>query len=800
MISNYFRLAVRNLRLTPANSLVNILSLAIGFSACLVLFLFINNERNYDSLHSQKEDIYRLYTDANYPGASVEKVALTMGWLGPELISDFSEVKSFTRFWNRGKMVADQGGEKKLIENIAAADSTFFDVFDFELIAGNRKQVLDIPNSIVLTEPTATLLFNDPLSALGRDITLGDQVMKVTGVMKAIPENSHLQFSSLVSISTWSRNDKIFLTSWDGSFLNTYVLFHRGADALSFESKLPEFLVRHTGKKDLPESVAIRVQALSDVHLWSSGISHDDNNSRKFNGTYINLFLAIGGLILVIACVNFINLSIARAANRWKEVAVRKSIGAARSVLFWQFSFESVFLSTAALIGAFAITSVFISVLNDAIGRNLRFSLLFSDVTVLSVILLSAIAIGLIAGLYPSLYMTSLKPSVALKNKSVTQQGRSVFGHSLVVVQFALAIGMIIGALVVTQQLSFMTTTNIGFNKDQIILIDMNPEVNSKFAALKNEWLRLNKVAGVTASSQRIGNNFNGWGFKVRMDSGIYNFVPSNVNVDYDYLKVYQIAIENGRDFSDKIPTDQGKAFIINETMAKELGLQNPVGRLAGHAWNDDNNLGTIIGVAKDFNYNSLHNKIGMLAMVCHPEWGYEEISVRIDASNVAESIAAVKEVWDQHVSGYPFNYSFLDDHFASLYRTDDQVQWTVAVMAGCAVLIACIGLFGLASNLASRKVKEIGIRKTLGATSVQIAAAMTNRFVILIGISFALICPVVYYLMSSWLEGFSYRIDLSVITFIAGGVITAMIAILTISYRIIKAGFENPVKSLRYE
>lgn len=796
MIRNYVLITVRNLQRYTGNSIVNVLSLSIGFAASILLSLFISNELSFDSFHSKRDRIYRLYTESNFDG-NRQEVAITNGWIGNFLASDLPEVEYSTRFWNKGKMVVNNGHELVVVENIAAVDSTFLKIFDFAMVDGDQN-ALDEPNTIVLTEPTAARLFKDPNDARGKSIVVGDRELRITGVTSAVPDNSHLQFSALVSLPTYSRNDKMFDTSWDGSFLNTYVLLATNASPADVEIKIPEVLARRSGNNDINKFIRLHAQALSEVHLGSNAIEHDYNNYRKFNGSYIKLLYGISIAIIVIATINFINLTLARTLQRRKEIGVRKSIGAARTQLFGQFTFECTFIALLSLVIAFGFTSAFLPALSAGIDRTLYLSNIL-DPKVLLMIIGGAVAVGFIAGLCPAFYVSSLKPVRGLKNSAATSS-RGFLGRTLVVIQFVLAIGMIIGTLLTNKQLKFMTTSDLGFNKQQIVLIDMNQEVNQKFESLKTEWLRKKGVLGVTASSQRIGNNFNGWGFKIRLDSGIYRFAPSNVNVDYDYLKVYEIELASGRDFSREVTSDQGRAFIVNETMVKALGLKNAVGLQSGHAWNEDNNLGTIIGVAKDFNYNSLHNKIGSLALVVHPEWGYEEISIRIDGQNIEQSIADIKEIWDTTISTYPFNYSFLDDHFNTLYRSEFQMRWALSAVTGCAILIACIGLFGLAANLALTKVKEIGIRKTLGASSMQITSSMTSHFIKLVAASFVLACPITYYVILTWLESFSYRIEVGVLTFIWGGLIAALIAILTISYHTVKSGFENPVKSLRYE
>ena len=377
--------------------------------------------------------------------------------------------------------------------------------------------------------------------------------------------------------------------------------------------------------------------------------------------------------------------------------------------------------------------------------------------------------------------------------------GRSIFRSSLVIVQFGLSLAMIVSTLVVLQQLSFMHNKDLGFNKDQMMLIDMNREVNEKFEMLRTELKRSPLIYGVTASGQRLGENFHQTGFKVKSDTGVFMITPSNVNVDYEYLDVYGIQLKEGRKFSKDITTDKDFGFIINESFAKELGLKETIGTQAGMGWYPDDTLGTIIGVAKDFNFNSLHYKINTLQMSVHPDWGYDEMSVKIDGNRAGEAIAFIKGIWEEHIT-YPFDYSFLDEHFERLYRSDKQLGSVVTIMAGLAILISCMGLFGLAAITTERKTKEIGIRKVLGASETQIAFLLSKNFTVLIATSFVIASPVTYWLLTKWLENFAYRIDINLLMFVLGAVIAMSIALATISYHAVRSARANPVHSLRHE
>jgi putative ABC transport system permease protein len=491
------------------------------------------------------------------------------------------------------------------------------------------------------------------------------------------------------------------------------------------------------------------------------------------------------------------NLTTARASHRGKEIGVRKTVGAKKVQLFSQFIFESVLLASVALVLAVLLNVALLPLLNTLIGRQLSLFTFLQQYEQIVYVILGTLALGLLAGIYPSFYMTSFSLSRIMKGGS---EGKSIFRSGLVVVQFGLALAMIVSTLIVMQQLTFMQSKDIGFNKDQIMLVDMNREANEKFEILRTELKRSPHILGVTASGQRLGNNFHQWGFKVKADTGVVNITPSNVNVDYEYLTVYGMELKEGRNFSKDIATDNGMAFIINESLANELGLKETIGTRAGHGWYHNDSLGTIIGIVKDFNFNSLHYKVNTLEMVVHPDWGYDEMSVKIDAAHAQEAIAYVKNLWEEHIPNYPFDYTFLDEHFAVLYRSDKQMGSVVAIMAGLAILISCMGLFGLAAIITGKKTKEIGIRKVLGASEGQITLLLSRNFMLLITVSFVLVTPVTYYLLRAWLEGFAYRIGINPLLFVLGGLIAMVIALGTISYHTLRSARANPVKALRYE
>jgi putative ABC transport system permease protein len=705
----------------------------------------------------------------------------------------------YTRFWVGGNQLVKNGEQQLIIDKVATVDSTFLDFFDFPLLAGDPSTALDEPFSVLLTQETALKFFDTPQDAMEKTLTIFNEEFKVTGILKDVPENSHLQFDLLLSIVTSTRQNPEFNDRWGGNFLTTYLMLQPASDIAALEAKFPDFLIRHMDNPDITKFYVLFLQRLEDVHLASMDIEHDYANYRKFNGEYLDVFFIVGAFILLIAGVNFMNLTTARASHRFKEIGVRKSVGALKIQLFAQFIFESCLLAFIALVLALLIDIAFVPILNVLIGRQLSLLSLLQYPADIAMMVAVTFFLGLMTGIYPAFYMTSFDLSRIIKGASRVE-GKSLFRSGLVVVQFGLALAMIVSTLIVLQQLNFMKNKDIGFTKDQMLLVSMNREANEKFETLKNELLKDSHVLGVTASGQRLGNNFHQWGFKVKSDTGVFSITPSNVNVDYDYLKVYGIRLKAGRGWSKDFATDNGLAFVINESFAKELGLKETVGTPVGHGFYPDDSLGSIIGVTEDFNFNSLHYKINTLSMVVHPDWGYEEMSVKIDGNNINAAVAAVESIWNAHIQGFPFDYTFLDEHFATLYRSDEQMSSVVAVMAGLAILISCMGLFGLVAITTEKKTKEIGIRKVLGASEAQITLLLSAGFARLVLVSFLLASPVTYWLLAGWLESFAYRIDINPMLFVLGGFLALAIALTTISYHTLKSARANPVRALRYE
>jgi len=591
MVKNYLSIAWRNIRQSPLYAFINIFSLAIGLACCMVIYLFIKDERSFDSFHYKKDNLYRLDEVQNFPGTNVQKVALTMPGMGPFLLKEFPEVVNYTRFMCRPKQLVVKDDKRFLLPYLATVDSTFLDLFDFEVLLGDKSTGLDEPNTMMVTAATALKFFSSTDKALGNTLNFRDKEYKITGVLKNIPENSHMQFDALVSMTTVTSEDKTFNDRWGGNFLNTYLELSPNTNIKAMEEKFPAFLKRHMDYPEVNTNYVLWLQHLDQVHLASTNIEHDYNNYRKFNGAYVDVFTIVGIFILLIAGVNFMNLTTARASHRWKEIGVRKTVGAKKLQLFSQFIFESMMLAFLSLVLGGLINLLAIPLINDVIGRQLTLLPLITEPINLLYLVLLAAGLGILTGIYPSFYMTSFNMARVLKGGGSGAAGRSVFRSGLVIVQFGLALAMIVSTLVVLQQLSFMQNKDLGFNKDQMMLIDMNREVNEKFEMLRTELKRSPLIVGVTASGQRLGENFHQTTFKIKSDTGVFEITPSNVNVDFEYLSVYGIQLKAGRSFSKDRPTDKDMAFIINESFDKELGLKETLGTPAGMGWYHNDSL-----------------------------------------------------------------------------------------------------------------------------------------------------------------------------------------------------------------
>jgi putative ABC transport system permease protein len=801
MFKNYFKIAWRNLWKNKVYAAINIMGFAIGIAACILILLFVFYEKSFDSQHTK--NIYRLDEVQKFEGmVAPQNVALSMYPMGPTLQNDFPEIKSFTRVRQTGKTQLMYNDKKIFLKDVFLADSTFLRLFDFQLLEGDRNKVLDQPRSIVLTTESAQKIF-------GKENPIGKTVVRqsddtipfvVTGILANIPRNSHLQFDAVVSFNTIASPD--LMQNWGGNWLTTYLEIDKAANIAALEKKFPAFLKKHM-QGDNWKNYELFLQPLKEVHASSTNITHDYINYQKFDKSYTYIFFGIALVVLLIAGINFMNLATARSMERAKEVGIRKSVGAHRWQLIIQFIGETALLSFIALLMAVVLVLLLLPYVSHLSKRELSFPI-FTDIRVLLMALGGALLIGILSSIYPAVYLSSFQAIRVLKGSLATGKNKGGMRNALVVVQFSAAIFLMIATVFALKQLRYMQDKDPGFNKDMVMVIPLNDIANRSYHALKQEWLRNPLVSVVSASQQRLGNNLHQTGVRFKGDGPERTLTSSQVVVDPDYLTLYKIPLIAGNNFT-KDKTDNGRTYIVNETLAKELLKETPgkpvislIGARFGFGGMDS--LGTIVGVAKDFNFNSLHHKIETLMMFNQLDWGFSEVSVRISGANTKQAVAFVKSTWDRLVPSQPFEYKFLDDHFQELYQADMTVSEIVGILATLAIIIACLGLFGLASYAAMRRTKEVGIRKVLGASVQNITSLLSMDFIKLVFIANLIAWPVAWYMLDKWLQDFAYRIDISWWIFVVAGIAALLIALFTVSFQAIKAALMNPVKSLRTE
>ena len=798
MIKNYFKTALRNLLKNKTFSAINIIGLAIGMAVCIVIMLFVFYENSFDNFHTK--NIYRLNEVQKFEGmVAAQKVALSMFPMGPTLKEEFPEIRNFTRINGAGKTPFNYGEKRVFIKQLLFVDSTFLNIFDFSLISGDRRTVLEKKNSIVLTRNTAEKIFGkeDPmgktLSNYGNDTT----TLIVTGILENVPPNSQIQFDAVIPFSTIYHPD--WMDNWGGNWLNTYLELAPNTNMAALEKKFPNYLKKHM-KEGGWKSYELFLMPLKDVHAGATDVGLDNFNYQQFDKSYTNIFFIIALAVLLIACINFMNLSTARSAERAREVGVRKSIGAFRWQLSMQFIGESIVLSMISMLFAVILVKLFLPSVNQLSQRELVFPL-FTRWKLLVTVISGTILLGILSGLYPAAYLSSFKPVDVLKGSVYIGKNKGWLRNILVISQFACAIFLIIATIFALKQLNYMRNRPTGFERDQVLTLPLNRDGSKKFDILKKELLQNTLVSAVTASQDVLGSHLDQSGIEFKGDGPLRQLTSTRLIVDHDYLTLFKIPLVAGRNFSSE-KSANGKEYIINEELAKELLKDNSragMSSLLGARFGFDS-LGRIVGIARDFNFNSLHHKIETMFMFNQTDWGYNNISVKINGSKPKESLAFIQSVWQKNYPDVPFEYEFLDDHFAELYRADSQISTIVGALAILAIIISCLGLFGLASYSAERRIKEVGVRKVLGASWQNIVLILSKDFLKYVLVAALIAWPLAWLAVHKWLQNYAYRIDITWWIFLLAVLMAMIIAFVTISFQAIKAALANPVKSLRTE
>lgn len=804
MLLNYFKIALRNLLRHKLFSLINILGLAIGMAACLLILQYVHFELSYDTFHRNGKDIYRVpveYYLANGQRDYIEAAAPPA--MGPTLKQDFPEVADMARIFADNVIMTYQN-TRFWEEKIYYADPSFLSVFSFPLINGDARTALSEPNTLVLTESAARKYFGKD-EPVGKIIQLdGQQNLLVTGVLQDVPVNSHLQFSALISFATLEQREQGNLYShgndWGWYNFFTYLRLKPQVNADRFAAKLPAFIQKYQGEDMRAKNYGLRLflQPLSDIQL-NNTVSYEKDVRGNRQAVY---FLAVIALfIVVIAWVNYVNLSTARAAERAKEVGIRKVVGSTRLQLIQQFLLESVLINLIAVTVAVFLAYALLPFFGSLVGKNIPFTFWQDErFTLLS---LGLLLTGTVASaFYPAFVLSSFKPVRVLKGNTLVGNQGIWLRRSLVVVQFAASVALIIGTLVVYRQLQFMRRQELGVNIDQTLII-RGPQIqDSTYATGKftfqTELLRHPGVRSVTFSNQVPGEEVTNTAGNVHRKGekgkeGNYSLVW----IDYNFIPAYQLKMVAGRNFSAQFGTDR-QAVVLNETAVRALGF-----RTAQAALNQvvivRNQEKTVVGVVKDYHQRSLQNRHEPMVFIGDLSRA-EYFSIKINSANSREVIAAVKSNYEVRFPGNPFEYFFLDEYFAQQYQADQQFGQAFAFFAGLAIFVACLGLFGLASFTTAQRTKEIGVRKVLGASVADILLLLSKDFIRLLVIAFLVAVPVAWYVMHQWLQNYAFRTDLTWWLFALPALLVLFIALLTVSFQAIKAAVANPVKALRSE
>ncbi|HEV9038400.1 MAG TPA: ABC transporter permease [Puia sp.] len=796
MFRNYLRTAFRNLAKHWGFSLLNVIGLTVGMVAFFLIFLYVRFELSYDTMHSKGDRIYRIICNLQTP---TETLTLNQpSWaVAPHLVGQLPEIEAAVRVSQGDNWLVTQGDEHFQQEDVAMVDSNFLQVFDFPLLKGNRATALKEPNSVVLTETTAKKFFGNA-NPMGKPLLLtrGKMHATVTGVLKDIPDNSQIKASMLVSISTVTRNNgggRSIDDQWGNYGPQAYVLLKPGTSAAQLQKKFPAWLEKMNGK-EMHESHMIPtllLEKLRGIYLYSD---RDDSKTGHITNVYI--FSIIGAFILIIACINFINLTTARSAERAKEVGIRKVIGALRPQLARQFIGESVILCLISYLLAILLAALLIHPFNQLAGKIVSPGIFARPVDLL-ILLGIAVLIGIAAGIYPALVLSSFQPAAVLKGRFASGTRGIVLRKTLVIVQFTIATALIIGTLVVWQQLSFMRSQDLGFNQTQKMVLDTRGD--SAKLTLKQEVLRIPGVLASAMSSSVPGTGNPGAYSQIQNRRGDMQVANLDLYfVDFDYIPVLKMKMIAGRAFSRDFMTDTTHSMILNEAAVREFGYTSPEQAL-GRQFDQWGRKGTIVGVVKDFHFHGLQEVIKPLSMRIEPQ-GCDLLIVNVEGHNIPNTVAAIERLWKQMLPDKPFSYFFLDEHFDTQYRAEDRFGRLFLYFAFLAILISCLGLMGLASYSTVQRTKEIGVRKIVGASVSSIVVLLSKDFLILVGISLLIAGPAAYYFLHGWLQGFAYRIPIYWWIFVSASITALLVALLTVSFQAVRAAMANPVESLRSE
>jgi len=793
MLKNYLKITIRNIKRHKGYSFINISGLAIGMACCILILLWVKDELNFDRFHENADVIYRI-TD-RYPDSSggYSSTAVSPWPLAEALKTDFPEIVESARLRILTHRLISYKDKKFYENDFVAVDPSFLKMFSFPLVKGDITTALTEPNTILITEETAARYFGAE-NSIGKVLTYNNNTdFKVTGVLKNVPHNSHIRFDFLVPFESTLR-DFGWTDSWWTDNYTTYVQLAENASFQHISDKVYDY------KKKISSETRTKLilQPLTDIHLRSD-YAIDLYGSTENKSIYVYAFSLIALFVLLIACINFMNLSTARSEKRSKEVGLRKVVGATRHHIIAQFYGESLFMTVISFVAAVFLVYLLLPAFNNLSGKMLMLDSLKEPVFLLGLFGIMLVT-GLVSGSYPALVQSSFKPVDSIKGTGLTfssKSGKSLFRRSLVVVQFTLSIMLIVGTLIVYRQTHYMLNKELGYEKESMIYFRKRANVRNQYDAFKSELLRDPNITGVTASSDIPTYTVHSTGaFSWEGKDPETRFSIHQFSVDHDYIKTFNMNIIDGRDFSREFPVDDStQSFIVNETAVQAMGLEDPVGTM----FQLFKYRGQIVGVVEDFHYKSLQKEIEPLVLRIDPGWD-SYVFVKFSSEQTKEAIASVQRVYNAFNPDFPLEYTFLDEAVERLYNSEQKTKTIFNYFTLIALFISCLGLYGLVAHMAQQKTKEIGIRKVLGASTINIVTNLSKEFILLVCLANAIAWPLAYYFMNKWLKNFAYRTSMGLWIFILSALAALVIALFTVSYQSIKAATANPVDSLRYE
>lgn len=801
MFKNNLKVAFRNIIKHKGFSFINITGLTMGLTACLLIGLFVRDERSFDKDFAGGERIYRLiYQLTNNEGKNL--IATTPPTFTTSLQELFPEVERTVRVMNVSSKLLIEENEKKFYEEGGVlVDSNFFELFPHELAYGSLVNIFNNSSDIVISEEMSRKYFGKE-NPVGKQLQVNKSPTVVKGVFKKNP-HFHLPVNYFLTTASGGLPASL-LQRWDWYGMNSYVKLKEGTDAKAVEAKFQKYVAPFL-KDEVTTSIPF-FQPLHDVHLKSSDFKYD--MAVRGNITYVTALTIIAIFILLIACLNFVNLATAKSLQRAREVGVRKAVGASRKQLVFQFIGETLLLTFISIIISVILIYLLLPVLNNFTEKNIVFDLFTNPVIPFLLIGLTLI-VGVVSGFYPAIFLSNFKPVKVLKGNvsSNNEPGKIPWlRHGLVVIQLSLSVLLIISAIVVIEQVNYLHNKDLGFNKEQIMFFPMQGQkLKNNYETFKNELAQVNGVSGVTVGYGFPGDAHGDGLISIEGRAEQKPIKSTLMMVDEDYIKTLGLQLISGRDFSKDIKTDKDKSFIINEAAVKDLGFvtaEKAIGQtITWPTWAKFDSLkkGQIIGVVKDFHFKSLYETVEPAVLQIYPN-AYSKVAVKLKSAGIENAIAQIKTIWQGYSPDFPIEYNFLDESFDKMYKEDDKLKSLLWIFTAITIFVACLGLFGLAAYAAERRKKEVGIRKVLGASVNGIFFLLSKDFIKLVLIALVIASPIAWYFMNDWLQDFAYRIDISWWIFVIAAISAILIAIITISFQAIKAALSNPIKNLRTE